>query len=120
LKQVNKFLDLTNNRKDIAAAAALLAPDVEFIGPLMRVSGAKAYASLLEQFLPAHVETRILKQVEDGDDAFVVDDLVVRTPAGKQITLSMVEWFRLKGGKIAEHRVHYDPREFSRGFGLAE
>jgi limonene-1,2-epoxide hydrolase len=118
LKTVNAFLDLTNNRKDIKAAMQLLATDVVFVGPLMRTSGPEEYAALLEKFLPAHVDTRILKQFEDGDDACSVNDLVVRDPSGGTITLSMVEWFRLRGGKIAEHRVYYDPREFARAFGL--
>lgn len=68
LKTVNAFLDLTNNRKDLGAAVQLLTTDFIFIGPLMRTSGTDEYAAVLEKFLPAHVETRILKQFEDGDE----------------------------------------------------
>ena len=118
LKTVNAFLDLTNNRKDIKAAMQLLTNDFIFVGPLMRTSGTDEYAAVLEKFLPTHVETRILKQFEDGDDACSVGDLVVRTPSGGTITLSLVEWYRLRGGKIAEQRIYYDPREFARAFGL--
>jgi ketosteroid isomerase-like protein len=119
LDTVNDFLDLTNNRKDVARAVALLAPDVTFDGPLMRISGVDQYAALLDMFLPAHLDTRILHQFEDGDDACSVGELDVRSPAGETITLAMSEWFRLRDGKIAEHRVYYDPREFERAFGLA-
>ena len=113
---VNAFLDLTNNRKDITAAAQLLTTDVVFVGPLMRTSGASDYAALLEKFLPAHVETRILKQFENADDACSVNDLVVRAPSGGTITLSMVKWFRLRGGKIAEHRVYIDAYDISKAW----
>ena len=119
LDTVNDFLDLTNNRKEIERAVTLLAPDVTFEGPLMRVSGVDQYAALLEMFLPAHLDTRILRQFEDGDDACSVCELAVRSPAGETITLAMSEWFRLRDGKIAEHRVYYDPRDFARAFGLA-
>ena len=118
LKTVNAFLDLTNNRKDLKAAVGLLTADMVFVGPLMRTSGISEYAALLEKFLPAHLETRILKQFEDGDDVCSVEDLVVRAPSGGTVTMAMVEWFRLRGGKIAEQRIYYDPREFARAFGL--
>lgn len=114
---VNTFLQRTSAR-DIRGAMALLRDDVEFIGPLMRTSGASAYAGLLEQFLPAHIATRILKQFQDGDDVCSVNELDIRTPTGGTLTIAMAEWFRLRSGKIAEHRVYYDPREFARAFGL--
>ena len=119
LDTVNDFLDLTNNQKDIARAVTLLSPDVIFDGPLMRTSGVDQYAALLDRFLPAHVDTRILRQFEDGEEACSVCELDVRSPAGETITLSMMEWFRLRDGQIAEHRVYYDPRDFERAFGLA-
>ncbi len=114
---VNEFLDATNNQKDVERARQLIADDLTFVGPLVRTSGSDEYIALLERFLPAHVETQILRQFEDGDDVCVIDDLVVRTPTGGTITLNIVEWFRVSNGKIADHRVYYDPREFAAAFG---
>ena len=118
LKTVNEFLDYTDNRKEISAAMQFLTTDFVFVGPLIQTSGIDEYAALLEKFIPAHVEARTLKQFEDGDDACLVRDLVVRTPSGGTITLALAEWYRLRGGKIAEQRIYYDPREFARAFGL--
>jgi ketosteroid isomerase-like protein len=120
LDTVNTFLKLTSAESgDIAGASGLMTDDVQFIGPLMRISGKKEYAALLGQFLPAHVATKVLQQFSQGDEVCSIDELVVRTPAGGTVTLTMAEWFRLRGGKIAEHRIFYDPREFASAFGIA-
>jgi len=115
---VNRFLELTNRDRNLKGVAALLADNITFVGPLMRTTGAKAYLSLLEQFLPCHVETRVLQQFENGNDVCSINELILNTPQNSTVTLVMAEWFRLEHEKIAEHRVYYDPREFAAVFGL--
>lgn len=118
---VNRYLHLTSSAgADLSQAAELLADDVIFTGPLMRMSGKDAYINLLRQFLPAHVSTRVLRQFADGDEVCSIDELTVRTPSGEIITLAMAEWFKLSGGRISEHTLYYDPREFADAFGLAD
>lgn len=120
LDVVNRYLELTGSaHADLAAAATLLTDDVAFTGPLMSTVGRDAYVALLEQFLAAHVSTRVLRQFADGDEACSIDELTVRTPAGGTVTLAMAEWFRLRDGRIAEHTLFYDPREFAAAFGLS-
>lgn len=117
---VNRYLTLTGTAgADITRAAELLTEDVVFKGPLMQVSGKEAYVGLLSQFLSAHVSTRVLRQFADGDEVCSMDELTVRTPAGGTVALAMAEWFKLRGGRIAEHTLFYDPREFAAAFGLA-
>jgi limonene-1,2-epoxide hydrolase len=119
LETVNAFLKLTSSSTaNLAQATGLMTEDVQFIGPLMSTSGRNEYASLLQQFLPAHVSTKVLQQFANGDEVCSIDELVVRTPTGGAVTLEMAEWFRLRGGKIAEHRIYYDPRAFASAFGL--
>lgn len=116
---VNLFLRTTNSANaDVDAATQLMTEDVQFIGPLMRTSGRGEYAALLRQFLPAHVDTRALRQFADGDEVCSIDQLAVRSPGGATITLELAEWFRLRDGRIAEHRIYYDPREFAAAFGM--
>lgn len=116
---VNMFLQATGSaRADVDAATQLMTEDVQFIGPLMRTSGRAEYAALLRQFLPAHVDTQVLRQFADGDEVCSIDKLVVRSPSGATVTLEMAEWFRLRDGRIAEHRIYYDPREFAAAFGM--
>ena len=120
LDTVNRYLQLTGSAgADLPQAAKLLAEDVVFSGPLMRMVGREAYAGLLQQFLPAHVSTRVLRQFSDSDEVCSINELTVRVPAGGTITLAMAEWFKLRGGLIAEHTLFYDPREFATAFGMA-
>lgn len=105
--------------KNVERAVGHLTDDVQFSGPLLSVRGRNEYRALLEQFLAAHVETRIMKQFASGSSACSINELVVRAPSGELLTLSMAEWFELRGDHIAEHRVFYDPRAFARAFGMS-
>ncbi len=118
LKIVNKFYDATNNQKSVQETARLIADDLTFTGPVIQTTGAKEYLALLEKFLPTHVETRMVRQFEDGDDVCSIYDLVQRTPAGGIITLRVADWIRVSNGKVTEQRIYYDPREFVKAFGL--
>lgn len=104
--------------KDVSRAISHLAEDVRFDGPLISVRGRGEYRGLLEQFLSAHMETRILQQFSGASSACFINELVVRAPTGEPLTVPMAEWFQLRGSLIVEHRVFYDPREFGRAFGL--
>lgn len=104
--------------KDVARAISHLSEDVRFDGPVLSVRGRSAYRDLLEQFLAAHLETRILQQFAGQSSACSINELVVRAPTGEPLTIPMAEWFQLRGSLIVAHRVFYDPREFGRAFGL--
>jgi predicted SnoaL-like aldol condensation-catalyzing enzyme len=119
LQIVEQFLHMTNDRKDIAGAAALMGEAIHFVGPAQQCEGRDAYVKLLEMFLPSHVSWRIHARFENTTDACVIGDIVVRDPRGAEITLELAEWYRVADGKIAEHRVFYDPREFMKAFGMA-
>jgi hypothetical protein len=114
LDVVNAFI----TEKDVSRAVSYLAEDVRFEGPLISVRGRDEYRELLEQFLPAHIETRILEQFAAESSACSINELVIRTPSGESLTVPMAERFHLRGNLIVEHRVFYDPREFGRAFGL--
>jgi SnoaL-like domain len=104
--------------KDVSRAISHLAEDVRFDGPLISVRGRGEYRGLLERFLSAHIETRILQQFAAESSACSINELVVRAPTGEPLTVPMAEWFQLRGRLIVEHRVFYDPRELGRTFGL--
>jgi hypothetical protein len=118
----NTVLDVVTafiKEKDVSRAVSYLAEDVRFEGPLISVRGRGEYQSLLEKFLSAHVETRILQQFSGVSSACSINVLVVRTPTGESLTVPMAEWFQLRDKLIVEHRVFYDPREFGRAFGMS-
>jgi predicted SnoaL-like aldol condensation-catalyzing enzyme len=118
---VNRFLTLTSSSgADLPKVVDLLTDDVCFSGPLMRITGRDAYVSLLQRFVPAHVCTRVLRQFEEGDEVCSINELTVRAPSGSTVTLAMAEWFRLREGRIFEHTIFYDPREFAAAFGMVQ
>ena len=119
LEIVNRYYD-ASNKKDPNAAGMLMTDDFVFIGPLMRVEGKAANVELLKKFLPMHVEMRMHKQFVDGNDVCSIHDLVIRNPAGGNIIMPMAEWIRVRDGKIAKQTIYYDPREFSKAFGMLE
>jgi uncharacterized lipoprotein YajG len=117
----NAILDVVTafiKEKDVSRAISHLAEDVRFDGPLISVRGRSEYRNLLERFLSAHLETRILQQFGGASSACSINELVVRAPNGEPLTVPMAEWFQLRGSLIVEHRVFYDPREFGRAFGM--
>lgn len=118
-KPILEIVSAFITEKDVSRAMLHLTEDVRFSGPLMSIQGKAAYRALLEQFLSAHVQTRILQQFADESSACSISELVVRAPTGEPLTIPMAEWFQLRGMLIAEHRVFYDPREFGRVFGLS-
>lgn len=85
---VNLFLRATSSANaDVDAATQLMTEDVQFIGPLMRTSGRAEYAALLRQFLPAHVDTRVLRQFSDGDEVCSIDQPWSARPAAPRSPL---------------------------------
>ncbi len=118
---VNRFYDLTNSKRNpaqhiVADLRHLVADDITFAGPLMEIHGASEYLALNTQLLPAHLETRMLKQFVDGDQVCSIYELVMRTPAGGTVTIPMADWIRVAGGRVVEQRIYYDPREFAAAF----
>lgn len=115
---VNEFLDLANNKRDIAGAVALMANDIHFIGPVMELKGTQEYKDILERFLSVHAGWKKLAEFENSGDVCVIDEIYIKTPVGSTITLKVAEWFIVRDGKIAEHTIYYDPREFVKAFGM--
>lgn len=115
---VNRFMNHTSSSgADLRQAAALLADEVVFKGlPIQTVRD--AHIGLPQQLLPSQVSARVLRQL-GGDEVCSVDELTVRTPTGNTVTLSMVEWLKLRRGRIAEHSLYYEPRESAAAFGVA-
>jgi ketosteroid isomerase-like protein len=117
LEIVREFLLRTNDRGDVSGAVELMADDIAFRGPVVQIDGRDAYRGLLEQFLGAHGGWTLHHAFENHDWVCVIDDVFVRTPSGEITTLNLAELFQVREGKIAEHRVFYDPREFIKAFG---
>ena len=123
LEIVNRFFELTapKGRKIeslLPKIKDLLVSDFTFTGPLMRIQGRDSYLDLLGQFLAAHNSLKIINQFEKENEVCSINELVVNTPSGEAVSMRMAEVFKLKDGLISEHELFYDPREFSKAFGM--
>ncbi len=112
---VNRFYDVCNNRQG-AGLGDLVAANIAFEGPLMKLSGAEQYLSTVGPFLKFHQGMRMLRQFEDGPHVCSVYEMTLGTPAGGRITFAFADWIRVEGGQVAEQKLYYDPREFAKVF----
>lgn len=112
---VNRFYDVCNNKQG-EGLAGLVAHDVTFEGPLMKLSGAKDYLSTVGPFCKFHKGMRMLKQFEDANNVCSIYEMTLGTPAGGTLTLAFADWIRIVDGRVAEQKLYYDPREFAKAF----
>lgn len=123
LETVNRFFELTSpcGRKIeslLPKIGELLTENFTFVGPLMKIQGRDNYLDLLGRFLAAHSSLKIINQFERENEVCSINELVVNAPSGEKVTMRMAEVFKLQNGLISEHELFYDPREFSKAFGM--
>ncbi len=114
---VNHFYTVCNHRQG-DGLDALVAENITFEGPVMRLSGAEQYIAAVGPLLKFHKGMRMLKQFEDGEHVCSIYEMTLATPAGGTLTLAFADWIRITGGKVAEQKLYYDPREFAKAFGI--
>ena len=108
IEVVKKFHQAWNS-KNIDAIEKLLTDDTVYEGPLLTWKGKKEYIEGAKQILPGFVAIKVLKQFEDGNTVFTIEDIITNTPDG-QVTLHVAEVNELKGDKIVKARTYFDPR----------
>lgn len=115
---VNRFYDITNNKNETKGLEQMLSQDMTFAGPLMKTMGSSNYIEMLGQFVKFHKSWKVLKQFENGNDVCSIYEVTLGTPDGGSFSVVIADWIRISDGKIAEQRIYYDPREFSKAFGI--
>jgi ketosteroid isomerase-like protein len=98
------YLDAVG-KKDFKAVEDLLAPDLQFVGPITSRSSARDYVGALVKLGAIHVRNEPKRVFVDGDEVCVIYDFVTDTPAG---ALPVIEWLRFAGKRIASIRLYYD------------
>ena len=99
---------------DFAAARKLMQDDMNFQGPIDTFNRADDYLEATRKLASIIQRIDLKKVFVDGDDVCVLYDMVTNTPAG---TAFIVEWYQVKGGKIASMRAVFDARPFAALFG---
>ncbi|MCB9587891.1 MAG: nuclear transport factor 2 family protein [Polyangiaceae bacterium] len=97
------------SRKDFGAVAALLAADLEFVGPGNRVTGAKPYLAILERLGSVWERSDVKHTFSDGDNVCVIYDFVTNTEAG---AVPIVEWLTVNEQRIQCVKLFFDRVSF--------
>lgn len=92
--------------KDEDALRAILADDVKFVGPLATLDNADECAASLGRLAKATTDLVVRKRWIDGADVITWFDLTVQDAPSTPVA----NWTRVRGGKITEIRVTFDPR----------
>jgi hypothetical protein len=102
------FAAWTTNK--LPAARALLADDLEFVGPTASYGSAEAFAPALTKFAAMTKSARIAELIVDGDRAAMLYDCELEG-VGK---LRIASFFRVEKGKIRWYETQFDATELRR------
>jgi ketosteroid isomerase-like protein len=94
--------------KDVSAAHALLAGDLEFSGPTASYQSADAFLPALAKFAEMSKWARIVDLVVEGNRAALLYDCELPQPVGK---LRIASFFRVEKGKIRVYETLFDATE---------
>jgi ketosteroid isomerase-like protein len=92
-------------RQQYAELEQILAPDLQFRGPVMTRTSAADFIGALKRLSAIHVRNEIKRVFVDGDDVCVIYDFVTDTAAG---ALPTIEWLHFEGGRIRAIDLYYD------------
>jgi ketosteroid isomerase-like protein len=95
-------------KKDFTAARALLADDLHFEGPIDRFDRADDYVAAITRLFGMVKDIQHQATIVEGDDVAVF--YVLDTPVAKA---PVAEWYRVRGGRIAELHAYFDARPFA-------
>src|SRR5262245_38853423 len=94
--------------KDVRAAHALLAADLEFSGPSASYQSDSAFLPALATSAEVTKEARIVELVVEGNRAALLYDFELPQPVGK---LRIASFFRVEKGKIRVYETLFDATE---------
>jgi hypothetical protein len=106
----NSYLDRFTSG-DIDGAAALLADEFSFRGPMLQSEGKVAFLEGASGLIPITRGYDMHEQWVDGDEVCSVYDFNVETPAGAG-SVKMAEWCTVRDGVLVSSRLMFDPSQF--------
>jgi ketosteroid isomerase-like protein len=98
-----RYLEAVGN-KDMSVVQSLLAPEIEFVGPVMKLKGAAAVIEALRRISAVHVRNDVKRVFVDGEETCAVYDFVTDTHG----SVATVEWLRIRAGQIQSVQLYYD------------
>jgi hypothetical protein len=97
------YLDAVS-KKELDKVEAVLAPDIQFQGPAMKLTGARDVLAAFRRISAIHVRNDVRRVFTDGDEVCVIYDFVTDTMGA----LPTIEWLRIEGGRIRSVNLYYD------------
>lgn len=91
---------------DFATARAILADDVQFIGPMGKTSGADKYIEGVRGFAKTIDRVEIAETISENQHTIILYDLV--TKDGKRVPTA--GHYVIRNGQVASVRAYFDPR----------
>jgi hypothetical protein len=91
-------------KKELDRVAALVAPDVKFVGPAMSFTGAPDLLAAFRRIGAIHVRSDVRRVFSDGDEVCVIYDFVTDTAGA----LPTIEWLQISGGRVRSINLFYD------------
>jgi ketosteroid isomerase-like protein len=96
--------------KDVEAAYACLASDLQFAGPSATYTSAEQFRPALAGFASLTKAAKIVELVTEGDRVAMLYDCELVPPATTPFRIASFFWVR--DGKIARYETWFDPAQF--------
>jgi hypothetical protein len=97
--------------KNVASVEKYFHPDVQFIGPLAKMTGKETVVEATKRFSTLFKTLKIRAKFSSGDQAVVIYDLECPAPVGIFSTASLMTF---KEGLISKIELFYDARSFEK------
>ncbi len=93
--------------KDLEKLPSFIGDPFRFKGPMMEFENSAAFIGAMKEIARTwQCEHKIFREIERGNDAVLVYDLVMAAPIAQ--TATMFEWYRVEDGKITDIRLMFD------------
>lgn len=101
-------------KRDLTAARAYLADDLEFVGLFETYRSAEQYLDALRGLLQVTVRLDVKEIISQGNQAAIFFELETKAPAEGKVLVA--EWHQFKDGKIVHVRSAFDGRPYAAMF----
>ncbi len=113
INAVNHFYNVTlKGSAGIDELSQLFTEDAIFRGPLQEGNGRDEITAINAAFVPFVKRYNRFAEFESGNDVSIIHEIHAQFPNGEKVAITLSEWFQLRDGLIATHRVYFDPRSF--------
>lgn len=91
-------------KQQLDRVAALVAPDLHFVGPARTIDGVQDFLAALRRLGAVHVRNDVKRVFRDGNEVCVIYDFVTDTMG----TIATIEWLRIENDRVRSVNLYYD------------